>query len=246
MGLDWSTFLLEIVNFLILIWILKRFLYEPVKGAVERRQKRVASVLAEAEALRAEADRMRGDYEARAQDWEHERSRARADLEKEMAAERTRRIREVEEEINRRRERTRILDERERQEAEHRTQEAAMALAFDFAARFLSRVADQALETRLVEMVLEDLASLSDDHRQALSTAAREGEAGVQVRSAYALDDDRRAALEAALSRAAQRDISCEFGEDPDLIAGLRIDAGPLVMRANLSDELRFFAEAAR
>ena len=38
MGLDWSTFLLELVNFLILIWILKRFLYAPVKAAVEARR----------------------------------------------------------------------------------------------------------------------------------------------------------------------------------------------------------------
>jgi F0F1-type ATP synthase delta subunit len=40
--------------------------------------------------------------------------------------------------------------------------------------------------------------------------------------------------------------VRCRFAEDPELIAGIRIDAGALVMRANLRDELRYFAEAAR
>ena len=53
MGLDWSTFLLELFNFLILIWILKRFLYAPVKAAIEARRERVESVLAQANAIQA-------------------------------------------------------------------------------------------------------------------------------------------------------------------------------------------------
>ena len=244
MGLDWSTFLLEVINFLILVWILKRFLYAPVKAAIERRQKRVKDVLAQAEARRAEADRMRADYEARMQDWERERAKARLDLDQEMTAERARRVQEMEQEIGCRRERAEILDERRHQEAEHRNQDAALALAADFGSKLLSRVAGPALETRLVEMVLEDLASLTEDHRQVLAAAAREGATGVRVRSAYSLRDSQRAALEAALRKAAEAEVSCDFGEDPALIAGLRIDAGPLVMRANLRDELRFFAES--
>jgi F-type H+-transporting ATPase subunit b len=246
MGLDWSTFLLEIVNFLILVWILKRFLYAPVRAAIERRQKRVEGVLAEAEDRRAEADRMRAEYEARKQDWERERTEARKELEQEVAAERGRRIREIEQEIARRQEQAETLDQRRRQETEHRAQEEALALAADFGARLLSRVADQDLETRLVEMVVEDLASLQDEHRQALASAVREGASGVRIRSAYPLGDSQRAALEAALSKAANAEVSCAFEEDADLIAGLRIEAGPLIMGASLRDELRFFAEAAR
>lgn len=246
MGLDWSTFLLEIVNFLILVWILKRFLYVPVKAAIEGRQKRVDAVLAQAQAYRAEADRARADYEARMQDWERERAQSRVDLEQEMTAERTRRIQEIEQEIARRREQADIQDERRRQEAARRNQEEALDLAAGFGARLLSRIADSAVEGRLVELVLEDLPSLSEDHRRTLATVAREQEAKVRVGSAYRLSDAQRAALEAALGEAAGRRVSCDFAEDPTLVAGLRIDAGPLVMRANLRDELHFFAETAR
>lgn len=246
MGLDWSTFLLELFNFLILIWILKRFLYAPVKAAIEARRERVESVLAQANARREEADRMGQAYEARREAWEQERAQARAALDRELAAERARRLDALQAELQGRRDKAAILDERQAREAERHNQEAALSLAAGFGSRLLGRLADQALEARLLAMVIEDLPSLSPGHREALTATAGTEAASVQVRSAYPLNDDQRTALEAALSQAAgQGGLRYAFDQDPTLIAGLQIDAGPLVMRANLRDELRFFAESA-
>jgi F-type H+-transporting ATPase subunit b len=246
MGLDWSTFLLELINFLILLWILKRFLYAPVKGAIEARRKLVESVLADANARRDEAERMHQDYEAHRAAWEQERAETCAALDQELAAERARRIDVLQAELQDQRDKAAILDERRGREAERRNQEAALALAAGFGSRLLARLADPALEARLVEMVIEDLPSLSQGHREALAATAGTEPANVRVQSAFPLGDNQRAALEAALSQVAGRDdLRYDFDQAPDLIAGLRIDAGPLVMRANLRDELHFFAESA-
>jgi F-type H+-transporting ATPase subunit b len=245
MGLDWSTFLLELVNFLILIWILKRFLYGPVKAAIESRRQRVEGVLAQAQASRAEAQRLRGEYESREQAWAAEREQARAAVERELAAERSRRLDELQAELKGQREKAAILEARQAQETARRAQGEALALAAGFGSRLLARVADPALEARLVEMVIEDLPHLSETHRQVLAATADEDAGRVHVQSAYPLSDAQRAALESTLSAAAGRALRCTLDRDPDLIAGLRIDAGPLVLRANLRDELRFFAESA-
>ncbi len=245
MGMDWSTFFLELINFLILVWILKRFLYVPVKRAIEERRQRVESVLAQAQATRAEAERLRAEYESREQAWQVERDQARAALEQELSAERTRRLDEIQAELQRQRDKAAILDERRAREAERHDQEAALALAAGFGSKLLARVADPSLEARLVEMVIEDLPNLSEAHRQALAATADHVAGAVRIQSAYPLRDDQRAALESALSAAAGRELRCEHDRNPDLIAGLRIDAGPLVMRANLQDELQFFSESA-
>jgi F-type H+-transporting ATPase subunit b len=245
MGLDWSTFFLELINFLILVWILKRFLYAPVKAAIEARRQRVEAVLSEAQATREEAERLRADYETREQAWARERDQARADLERELGAERARRLEAIQGEIQQQRDKAAVLDERRAREVERHTEEAALALAARFGSRLLARVADPALEARLVELVVEDLPKLSEVHRQVLADAARNGRGTVRVRSAYPLRDAQRAALESALGAAAGGEVRCELEQDPGLIAGLRIDAGPLVMRANLRDELRFFAESS-
>lgn len=245
MGLDWSTFLLELINFLILVWILKRFLYAPVKAAIEERRQRVEAVLTQAQATREEAQQLRAEYESREQAWQVERDQAKAALERELKAERTRRLEEIQAELQRQRDKAAILDERRVKEGERRDQEAALALAAGFGSRLLARVADPALEARLVAMVIEDLPHLAPAHRQALAAVAANGPGQVRIQSAHPLSDEQRLALEAALSAAAGQALRCEVQQDSDLIAGLRIDAGPLVMRANLRDELRFFAESA-
>ena len=50
MEMDWSTFILEIINFLILVWILKRFLYRPILEVIARRREGVEKTLSEARA----------------------------------------------------------------------------------------------------------------------------------------------------------------------------------------------------
>jgi F-type H+-transporting ATPase subunit b len=245
MGLDWSTFLLELINFLILIWILKRFLYAPVKAAIEARRQRVEAVLAEAQATRVEAEQLRAEYQSREQTWTDEREQARAALERELGAERSRRLEELQAELQLQREKAAILEARQRQETERRVQGEALALAATFGSKLLARVADPCLESRLVELVIEDLPRLSEAHRHILATATDGGTGRVRVQSAYPLPSDQQAALESSLSAAAGRELRCTLERDPDLIAGLRIDAGPLVLEANLRDELRFFAESA-
>jgi len=245
-GLDWSTFVLELINFLILVWILKRFLYTPVKAAIEQRRQRVEAALAEADARRAEAEKMRADYESRQQGWERERAEAQAALKREIHVERARRLDEIEQEIARRSEKALVLEEGKRREAEQREQETALALAAGFSAKLLTRLADPALEARLVELALEDLPTLTDEQRHALAESLEDGQFVARVLSAFALNKEQRRSIENALSEAVGMPVHCDFAQEPALVAGVRIDTGPLVMRANLRDELRFFAESAR
>ena len=246
MELDWSTFLLEIANFLILVWILKRFLYKPVKAAIEARRERVEAALSEAEQARADADRARDEYEARRKTLEQEHAEAHAELERALAAERERRLAALHDELARERDKAAALAERERTETERRDQARALELAGTFAARLLGAAAGPELEERLLDLALDQLADMPEQQLDALAEAAAQGPAAVQVRSAYPIGEDRRRGLCDALSRITGGSVSCGFSQEPELIAGLSIDAGALLLAANLRDELRFFAEAAR
>ncbi|MFM8331458.1 MAG: F0F1 ATP synthase subunit B, partial [Candidatus Methylumidiphilus sp.] len=85
-----STFLLEILNFLVLLWILKRFLYRPVLDTVARRQAAIAQTLAAAQTMQTEAQALQAQYENRLSQWGAERDAARASLRQEIAVERER------------------------------------------------------------------------------------------------------------------------------------------------------------
>ncbi|MEA3275916.1 MAG: F0F1 ATP synthase subunit delta [Pseudomonadota bacterium] len=246
MELSWSTFLLEIVNFLVLVWILKRFLYKPVLNAVARRRENIAQTLEAARQERETGEALRGQYERRLSDWEREREEQRRVLQREMDAERARRREALAAEIDDERRKAQVLADRERGEIERRLETQALRLGTEFAARLLTRVAGPELESRLVEAAREDIDKLSAEQRRSLEQALKNHAGQVDITSARRLEGARREGLETALSDLAGGPVAFRYRVDAELIGGLQVSIGAWVLHANLRDGLRSFAEAGR
>jgi len=243
---DWVTFVLEIVNFLILVWILKRFLYQPVLKTIARRKAVIDRTLADAKTKTADAEALERQYRDRLGDWEREKQALRAQLEEELNATRTRRTAALDAALEQEREKRHTLDERKMTEWRTRAEEEAVVHGTQFAAKLLSRLAMPELEARLVTIALEDVRHFSEAQLQALRAACRDGDARISVTSAFPLDESSRRALVQGFAEVTQAQLSSQFAEDPRLLAGLRVNIGSWVLHANLQDELKFFGEAAR
>jgi F-type H+-transporting ATPase subunit b len=243
--LDWSTFALEILNFLILVWILKRFLYRPVLGAIGQRQARIREALADAKAVEEKALALQSRYENRLAEWEREREAARVGLAKEIAAERERLLNALAASLEQEREKRRVVEERSQREWQRAAEERAIDQARRFLAKLLVRLASPELEGRLVDLALDDLRQLAGEQARALTEAAAAPAARIAVASAYPLDGERRERLARALAGLTGRELPAEFGEQKELVSGLLVTVGPWMLRANLRDELEFFAGVA-
>src|ERR1700677_1108753 len=74
MPINWFTVAAQAINFLILVWLLKRFLYRPILHALDEREKGIAGQLAEAEAKKAEAQKERDDFQHKNEAFDQERA----------------------------------------------------------------------------------------------------------------------------------------------------------------------------
>lgn len=245
MELNWSTFLLEIINFLVLVWILKHFLYKPVLDVIARRRAGIEDQLAEALRLHDEADTLKAEYENRLADWEHERQQARDALAQELDEERSRRLAALETTLAQEREKTQVAESRQRAEAAREIEHHALQQSTQFAARLLTQAAGPELEARLFDLLVDNLSSLSSDQIAALRTQWGKPPEAIMVASAYPLPEDRRQRLEKALSKVTGLAVSVHYAQDPELLAGLRITIGAWVLYTNLRDELKGFTEFA-
>lgn len=245
MQLDWTTFTLEILNFLVLVWILKRFLYKPVMAAIAQRRLTIEQSLSAASATQEQARLLKQQYDRRLSDWENEKAQARRQMLEEISAERTRLTAALQTALQQEREKQRILDTRRALELQRTLKAQALAQGAQFVARLLARLASPELEARIIGLALEDLPHLPEEQRQAIHAACEAGTA-ITVTSAYPLSKTQRDTLAACLNELAGRDSPYTFSEDPSLLAGVRIGIGPCVMRANLQDELGFFIETLR
>lgn len=245
MSFDWTTFFLEIVNFLVLVWLLHRFFYRPVLGVVEARRAESLKMLEEAARRQQEADRALTDYREKVAAWEKERAAAWVRLDDELAREREARLKALDKTLAAERERREALDAKSRETRERELEARAVRAAATFAARFLDRLAGPELENRLVDLALEELERRGAELAQRLRPVLAEAGARVRVVTVHPLDEVRRAAFTRALTDLAGKRIEPVFEEDSTLKAGVSMMAGSWVLAANLRDELGFFAQVA-
>jgi F-type H+-transporting ATPase subunit b len=244
--LSWTTFILEIINFLVLVWILHRFLYRPVLSIIARRREAVEKNLADAEQTRKDAEAVREQYEHRNADWQQERDAARAALNTELDAERRKRMEELKAELEQEREKAKTAEARRRQDAAREAQRIALAQGGRFASRLLSLAAGPELETRLIDIAIDDLAVLDAKRRTALQESWGTEPQEVLITSTRPIAAEQRTRLERALSEGAGIEAPPRYEPDASLLAGIRITVGAWVLGANLADELNGFAEISR
>ncbi len=74
MLINWFTVTAQAVNFLILVWLLKRFLYRPVLAAIGEREKLIAAQINEAEKKKAEALKEQADFLHKNEEFDRQRA----------------------------------------------------------------------------------------------------------------------------------------------------------------------------
>jgi F-type H+-transporting ATPase subunit b len=239
--LSWSTFVLEIINFLVLVWILKHFLYKPVLDMIARRRAGIDKTLADAQALHEDAAKLQEQYEGRLADWDQERQQAREVLARELEAERANKMAALRTTLEQEREKARVAEARRQADAMSKMEETALMQGARFVTRLLEENAGPETQARLVEYLLTELTQLPAARIEALRNSYGMTSAEVIVASAFVLSDDQQQHIKQALTTIAGPHIPIRFEQDSELLAGVRITIGAWVLAANLRDELSGF-----
>ena len=244
MELDWSTFALEILNFMILLWILKRFLYKPVLDVIARRKAGIEQVLGDARRLKQDAQSLREQYERRVAEWQQERDKARSQLDEELAAERTRLQGQLRASLEQDRERAVALEQRRLDDLSRQTEETALTHAAGFASRLLSSVAGPDVERRIIDLAVQALLAIPEARQEEIRRALP-ADVVAKISTAFPMAQAQREAVGQALQRVVGRPVACDYSQNPALKAGMRISMDAWVLGANLEDELKSFVQAA-
>ena len=221
MKLDWFTVAAQIGNFLLLLWLLKRFLYRPILAAMAARQQRIAAALAEAQLKAAEAEALQRDYLTRQQELATHRETELARAREEIAAQRQLWLTQAWAEVDEARERWRAELERGQQEQRQTLQREASQRLLALARRALRDLGDAELEAQMAPALLARLQELDDETRQNLAQAVQDGCA---IRSAFPLPASQQQTLTAGLRQLLNADLQPDFRSDPAAPLGLTLE----------------------
>ncbi len=238
MQFSWWTFALQTINFVVLIWLLHRFLYRPVlrmidarRQAIDRRQEEIAGIEAETKAKLTQIDQERGKIAA-----EREAMLAAASEQAARIAEADRRKSEQAAALLLEGSRKTLTGEREAALAEARR--LAVDLGVEVARRLLAQIPMQQRAEAWIERIERHLAALPPADRAGLFNGAGQGGA-VQVITAVPLSEEIQADWITRLRRAlAQAVGDIQFSVDPELVAGADLHFPTAILRFSWRSEL--------
>jgi F-type H+-transporting ATPase subunit b len=225
MLIDWFTVGAQVLNFLILVWLLQHFLYKPVLKAIDAREKGIAAELAAAEAKQAEAQKARAEFQHKNEEFDQQRAALLGHATEEAKAERQRLLDEARQAAGALRAQG---QETLRNDAHHlsqairrRTQQEVLAIA----RKALMDLATTSLEERLGEVFTRRLREMDGSAKAILGGALKTSSEPAVVRSAFALPVEQEAAIQNALNETFSAEIRVRFETAPELVSGIELTA---------------------
>jgi F-type H+-transporting ATPase subunit b len=223
MLIDWFTVVAQAVNFLILVWLLKRFLYKPILNALDAREKRIAAELADADAKKAEAKLEREEFKRKNEEFDQQRAGLLNKATGEAAAERQRLLDEARRDSDALRAKLQdgLRNEYQvlREEIARRTRAEVIAIA----RKALTELAGASLEERMVDVFISRLRELGSEEKGRLASMLKLQPVPVLVRSAFDLPQAQRGLIEGAVKETLAAEIQLRFEVVPDLVSGIEL-----------------------
>jgi len=226
MQIDWWTLFFQTVNFLILVWLLQRFLYRPVLAIIDRRRKETDSLIDAAKLAREDAERERQDLLDERKAIGLEREAMLADAKHDADDVRKNLIAEAHEQTERMLTEARSQLAREREDAAIELHRHAAKIAVGLAGHVLQAIAKNDLDDAFFDAAIASLNSLPDEERASLRQdieRAGTGTPSIHMVTARPLGAEQKARYEDALAGLLGHKPAISFAVDDGLIAGLEL-----------------------
>lgn len=223
MQIDWFTVGAQIANFLILVFLLKRFLYGPVVRAMDEREKRVTDRLRDAKEREEAADERTQEFEQKSRDLEQRRQDVLEKARQEADDRRRELVAEAREEVESQRERWRKELERERETFLRDLRREAASWLAGGVRRACRDLASVDLEQRMISVFQDRLRKLEGDPLEQLAETVRSSEKPLTLVTSFELDEAQQEELQDTLQQALDESVELRFAESADLVCGIEL-----------------------
>ncbi len=237
------TYLFEIVNFFVLLWILKRLLYNPVISVLKKRKELIEEKLKEAEEAQKEVEKLKKEREELLSKVEEIKRNKLAEVTKEVQEEKEKLYERMKEELDA--ERKKFLEslEKEKEEVLREIREETLRYALAFTSKFLTSFADEHLHSKLYKLALESIKGLKGDEvlRNELSSSGT-----IVLETAFPLTKEEIEEIRGVVKDAFSVDVNVREEVRKELIAGVRVHLASKIVDASLEGQLKVFEELTR
>ncbi len=238
MLIDWFTVGAQVLNFLILVWLLKRFLYKPVLDAIDGREQRIQLETKAAAAKQLEAQAQLDDFRSKNEAFDQRRAAMLAEVVGQTNAQREHLLGEARKEADELRTQYANALRNDRTRMGRQITRLLSDEVFGIARRALSDLAGAQLEERMAEEFIRRLLALNPEAKKSLAAAVASSSEPALVHSSFDLPAQDRTAIQNALNETLAAEAPLRFATAPESVCGIELRANGQFLAWSIAEYL--------
>lgn len=227
MQIDYFTIFAQIINFLVIVLLLRHFLYGRIIKAMDEREKKIASQLQEAAKKEKEADEEADSYRKMKKEFLNEREGMLAAAKEETQKLRSELSKKAADEVEENKAKWNEEIQRHREAFLNTMRMSAGREIYAIARRVLHDLANEELEMHIMETFISRVQKMDDDEKKNMKEFL-EKKQDIVIKSMFEIPESMRQSIRKTLQNMISDDLNISYIQSPDLISGIELSAQDL------------------
>ncbi len=239
MLINWFTVVAQIINFLILIFLLQRFLYKPIMQTIKQRQAIIDAQWDEAEIAQSKAQQEAAIYRQQQQELQQQEAAMMAQMQTKIDEEHQQLL------INARREVEEIQAQwrealvQEQDEFMHSLRQKIAEQTHIIARHALQDLANVDLEQQIIANFCQRLQKIDENQRQVITQSQLNFHQPIIIKSSFTICAESQQKITQTLQHQVVNHNPLEFHTSPDLLCGIEVRLAEYVISWNIDNYLQ-------
>ncbi|MBN2365350.1 MAG: hypothetical protein EH225_05185 [Calditrichaeota bacterium] len=246
MKVDWFTLIAQIINFLILLVLLKYFLFDRIVRIMDRRKEKISQKLEEADQKKAEAEQELQEYHRKQQELEEQKEEILAEKRKEGEETKKKLLEKARQEAEGLRNQWIQKFSQEKEEFLNDLRREAGQQIYQISHRVLSDLADSDLENQIVKTFLKRLDNLESDREKEIKKTLGENKHKILVRTSFKLTNEVKEEISDRIQKRFSKTHEFDFQQSDQLKIGIELKIGEHKISWNINQYLDTLEEKFR
>jgi F-type H+-transporting ATPase subunit b len=238
MKINWFTVIAQIINFFVLVWLLRRFLYKPVLKAIDERENKIASELKDAKAKEAEAKKEQAEFLEKNEKFDQQKKKLMDNVIAETNEEREKLLEETRNEAAVLRSKLEKSLDAMQENLEHDIAQKTQEEVFAITRKTLKDLASMSLEEQSVNIFVNRLKELKNEEKKKLTDAFKSGSDFILVQTAFDLPSKQQTEIKSTVNEILGTKTQFQFNTVPKLISGIELTSNGYKLAWSISEYL--------
>ncbi|MEO6831957.1 MAG: hypothetical protein ABI378_06430 [Chitinophagaceae bacterium] len=238
MKINWFTVIAQVINFLILVWLLKKFLYKPILDAINTREKKITDQLKDADNKKADAQKEQDDFKKKNEDFDQQKKALMDKAVADANAEKEKLLDAAKGDANTLRSNMEKAAKEKQQNDSKAIAEKTQQQVFAITRKALNDMASISLEEQSAGTFIKRLKELKGDGKKQFIDAFKVNQNAILVRSAFDLPAKEQGEINEAVNEVLGEKTSLQFKTAPDIISGIELSTNGYKLAWSFSEYL--------